>query len=637
MNDDLPVAVIGGGPVGLAAAAHLLARNIPVRLYEAGATVGANVRDWGHVRLFSPWSFNVDKAATAILKRHGWQEPRGDGMPTGGDLYDAYLRPLADTPELAAIIQTNTCVKGISRKGTGKVVTKARDSRPFLILVQNGAMRVDLARAVIDASGTWQNPNPLGASGLSAIGEAEASRFIAYGIPDVFGAERANYVGRRVLVVGGGHSAANALLDLARLAESDRRTELTWAVRGTDLTRVFGGGDADQLAARGKLGCDLKSLSASDRLKVVTGFSAERVKLAGEAITVSSEDLTLGPFDRIIVATGQRPNLDMTRELRLDLDPWLESPKALGPAIDPNLHSCGSVPPHGYKELAHPEPGYFAVGVKSYGRAPTFLMATGYEQVRSVAAYLAGDLKAANEVQLVLPETGVCSVKVKAKSECCGGPAPADVNACCPDDATAKATGAEGCGCSSGEGTEPAKPKGALAVAERTYNVLFLCTGNSARSIMAEAILNKEGGGKFRAWSAGSLPKGQVNPNTLTLLRALGFDVSDFRSKSWQESAEPDAPNFDFIFTVCDNAAGESCPVWPGNPMTAHWGIPDPAEANGTQAEIGQAFADAYRMLKQRIGMFTLLPVSSLDRLTLQARLREIGRSEGATAKADAQ
>ena len=174
-------------------------------------------------------------------------------------------------------------------------------------------------------------------------------------------------------------------------------------------------------------------------------------------------------------------------------------------------------------------------------------------------------------------------------------------------------------------------------MAERTYNVLFLCTGNSARSIMAEAILNKEGGGKFRAWSAGSQPKGQVNPNTLTLLRALGFDVSDFRSKSWQESAEPDAPNFDFIFTVCDNAAGESCPVWPGNPMTAHWGIPDPAEANGTQAEIGQAFADAYRMLKQRIGMFTLLPVSSLDRLTLQARLREIGRSEGATAKADAQ
>jgi arsenate reductase len=174
-------------------------------------------------------------------------------------------------------------------------------------------------------------------------------------------------------------------------------------------------------------------------------------------------------------------------------------------------------------------------------------------------------------------------------------------------------------------------------VADRTYNVLFLCTGNSARSIIAEAILNREGAGRFHAWSAGSQPKGQVNPNTLTLLRGLGFDVSQFRSKSWEEFARPEAPKFDFIFTVCDNAAGEACPVWPGNPMTAHWGIPDPAEASGTQAEIGQAFAEAFRMLKQRIDIFTALPVSSLDRLTLQSRLREIGRGQGATAKAEAQ
>jgi arsenate reductase len=174
-------------------------------------------------------------------------------------------------------------------------------------------------------------------------------------------------------------------------------------------------------------------------------------------------------------------------------------------------------------------------------------------------------------------------------------------------------------------------------VADRTYNVLFLCTGNSARSIIAEAILNKVGGSKFRAWSAGSQPKGEVNPNTLVLLRGLGFDLSGFRSKSWEEFAKADAPKFDFIFTVCDNAAGESCPVWPGNPMTAHWGVPDPAEATGTQAEIGQAFSEAYRMLQRRIDLFTALPVSSLDRLTLQARLREIGRSERATAKAEAQ
>ena len=158
------------------------------------------------------------------------------------------------------------------------------------------------------------------------------------------------------------------------------------------------------------------------------------------------------------------------------------------------------------------------------------------------------------------------------------------------------------------------------------YNVLFLCTGNSARSIMAEAILNKIGASKFRAYSAGSHPKGQVHPEALRLLQSLGFETSGFRSKSWGEFADPAAPRLGFVFTVCDNAAGEACPLWPGQPMTAHWGVPDPAEAKGTAAEIALAFKDAYRMLNQRIGIFTSLPLRSLDHLTLQNKLREIGR-----------
>ena len=161
---------------------------------------------------------------------------------------------------------------------------------------------------------------------------------------------------------------------------------------------------------------------------------------------------------------------------------------------------------------------------------------------------------------------------------------------------------------------------------KKPYNVLFLCTGNSARSIVAEAILNKIGAGKFRAHSAGSQPKGQVNPDTLRLLRSLGYDTSGFRSKSWTEFARPGAPSLDFVFTVCDNAAGETCPIWPGQPMTAHWGIPDPAEAKGSEAEIALAFKDTYRMLHQRIGIFVALPVQSLDRLTLQSKLKDIGR-----------
>ena len=168
---------------------------------------------------------------------------------------------------------------------------------------------------------------------------------------------------------------------------------------------------------------------------------------------------------------------------------------------------------------------------------------------------------------------------------------------------------------------------------ERAFNALFLCTGNSARSIMAEAILNKLGRGKFQAYSAGSQPKGQVNPNTIQLLKGLGYDTSDYRSKSWSEFAKPGAPSLDFVFTVCDNAAGEACPFWPGQPMTAHWGVPDPAEAQGSAAEIALAFKDAYRMLHQRIGIFVALPIRSLDKLSLRTRLTEIGRVTDAVAK----
>jgi thioredoxin reductase len=452
----LPVAVIGGGPVGLAAAAHLITRNVPVKLYESGATVADHVRSWGHVRLFSPWRYNTDEASTAILRHHGWQKPPDDVLPTGDDLYAAYLQPLAQTPEMEAVIETGARVRAVSRHGIDKVVSAGRADRPFALAIDDArGQRFDLARAVIDASGTWANPNPLAANGMEAAGEARHADRIAYGIPDILWKARSLYAGQRVLVIGGGHSAANALLDLAKLADTDARIQLTWAVRGTNLSRVFGGGANDKLSARGKLGSDLKHFVENGRLNLVMGFASEAVAEQGDGLVVEGRTVSgakrLGPVDRIIVATGLRPDLSLTRELRLDLDPWLESSRALGPLIDPNLHSCGTVYPHGHKELAHPEPDFFAVGIKSYGRAPTFLMATGYEQVRSVAAHLAGDDVAANDVRLVLPETGVCSTNLagaesKAKG-CCGGPAPEASDACCADDAQAKAKGEEGCGC----------------------------------------------------------------------------------------------------------------------------------------------------------------------------------------------
>ena len=452
-REDLPVAVIGGGPVGLAAAAHLMARGLPVKVYEAGPAVGASLRDWGHVRVFTPWRYCVDAAATALLRRRGWRLPAAGSFPIGAELVADYLEPLAATPELAAVIETDARVTAISRHGLDKVVSRGREMHPFLLAVASGTgARRDLARAVIDASGTWTTPNPLGASGLPAAGEAEHRDRIAYGIPDILGRDRGIYAGATTLVVGSGHSAGNALLELARLAESDPSTSFLWATRGSDLVRIYGGGDADQLPARGELGADVRALVESGRVTLVTEFATVAIRQRDSRLVVEGETADglrrLGPVDRIIAATGQRPDLSLTRELRLDLDPWLESTRALGPLIDPNLHSCGSVPPHGHRELAHPEPGFFTVGIKSYGRAPTFLLLTGYEQVRSVAAAIAGDVAAADDVRLVLPETGVCSTRSATEAAgCCGSSALSKIDAYRATDALPRDAGKVDGGC----------------------------------------------------------------------------------------------------------------------------------------------------------------------------------------------
>ena len=456
-SENLPVAIIGGGPVGLAAAAHAIARGLPVRLYEAGTTVGANLRDWGHVRVFTPWELNVDAAARVLLERHGWTMPPAGELPTGDDLYARYLKPLAETSELAGIIEVGTRVEAIARRGVDKVVSKGRETKPFQLRTvrHDGTRRTDLARAVIDASGTWTTPNPLGAAGLPAPGERENRERIAYGMPDVLGRDRGTYAGRRTLVIGAGYSAANVLIELARVARDAPQTSMTWVVRGTDLARVYGGGSADQLPARGELGWHLKTLVDRKAVTLVPGFAAAEVHAVGDGLVLEGETAEgprrLDPVDRIVVATGQRPDLGMTRELRLELDPWLESVRALGPLIDPNLHYCGDVPPHGHRELAHPEPGFYTIGGKSYGRAPTFLLLTGYEQARSVVAAIAGDTAAADRVQLVLPETGVCRVDFDAEgmvsTGCCGGPAPEAADACCVADVVAKDVGKAGCGC----------------------------------------------------------------------------------------------------------------------------------------------------------------------------------------------
>lgn len=425
-QQDLPVVIIGAGPVGLAAAAHAVARGLTPVVLEAGPRVGDGVRRWGHVRLFSPWKFAVDSAAATILTRHGWRMPEADRYPTGDELVGRYLEPLAASGELAPHIHLNARVTAVARQNLDRMKDGGRQDTAFVVRVRREGSEEDmLARAVIDASGTIERPGALGASGLPAIGEPSASRFIRYGIPDVLGAERNRYANRRVLVAGSGHSALNALLDLATLAEESPETRVVWVMRRPTVGQLLGGTRQDQLEERGKLGARVRGLLNEGRLELISGFSMDRVTVTPNGVVVSAGDRSLAPVDEVIAATGFRPDWSILSEVRLDLDPAVESPRALAPLIDPNVHSCGTVPPHGAEELKHPDANLFVIGMKSYGRAPTFLLLTGYEQARSVVSAIAGDWESARRVELVLPETGVCSTDREgdALSACCGSAA----------------------------------------------------------------------------------------------------------------------------------------------------------------------------------------------------------------------
>lgn len=438
------VAVIGAGPIGLAAAAHLLERGLEPVIFEAGPTAGAAIEQWRHIRLFSPWRFNLDDAAVRLLEPTGWESPRPTALPYGGELIDHYLTPLAATAQVASRLHTGARVIAVTRAGMDKTHIRDRDTSPFVVRVEHdgGEVRDHTVGAVIDASGTWSTRNPLGTSGLPAIGETTAADRISSPLPDVAGRDRATFAGRRVLVVGAGHSAANTLINLADLAKGEPDTRILWAVRGGSAEKVYGGGDADGLPARGQLGSRLRRLVEAGTIELHTRFGIAALKTLDTHVTVEAVDGRTIDADVIVPCTGFRPDLDILRELRLNLDPAVEAPTELGPLIDPEFHSCGTVPPHGAKLLAHPEKDFYIVGMKSYGRAPTFLLATGYEQVRSVAAALAGDQAAADTVHLELPETGVCSTDAgtscdvpatanreepEAQGGCCVAPEPAFV------------------------------------------------------------------------------------------------------------------------------------------------------------------------------------------------------------------
>ncbi|MDX8037089.1 FAD-dependent oxidoreductase [Lentzea sp. BCCO 10_0856] len=428
--NELPVVVVGAGPAGLSAAANLVERGERVLVLEAGDRAGAAVSQWNHVRLFSQWSELVDPAAERLLTRAGWARPDGGAYPTGGEWVESYLRPLAEV--LGDRVRFGARVVGLARRGRDRIVDSGREDEPLTVHVRTaeGEERIT-ARAVIDASGTWGAPNPLGGDGLSAMGEQAAAEKITYRVPDLAD-ERARYAGKRIAVAGSGHSALTALVVLAELAEQEPGTKIVWLLRRGAVGNAFGGGESDQLPARGALGLRARKAVEAGHVETATGFRTAAVERAADgSLTLESfDDHQVAGIDEVVVLTGFRPDLSWLSEVRLDLDPVLQAPSKLAPLIDPNVHSCGTVYPHGENELRHPEPGVYLVGVKSYGRAPTFLSLTGYEQARSVVAAIAGDHEAAGRVELVLPETGVCGgagvfdapEEQKNEGGCCGSP-----------------------------------------------------------------------------------------------------------------------------------------------------------------------------------------------------------------------
>lgn len=422
LNKQYPVAILGAGPVGLAAAAHLAVGGESFILLEKGADVAENIKSWQHVRLFSPWQYNVDKAAKELLQKHGWEMPQEDQLPTGQEIREHYLQPLANIPEIKPFISFNTTVVGISKKNHDKMKSANRDLAPFVLyLEQDGETKRILASAIIDSTGTWTQPNPILSENVWTKAEKQLANAIFYGIPNVDELKE-RYSGKRVAVVGGGHSAINTILELEKLEE----VEITWILRKKRVEDAYGGEDKDALAARGELGSRIHNLVDEGKVKVYTPFYIQELEQTEAGIIIKGEDTNgekrLPAVDEIISNTGSRPDFSFLNEIRLSIDSAVESVEALAPLIDPNEHSCGTVRPHGELLLRQPEAGFYIVGMKSYGRAPTFLMATGYEQVRSIVAYLTGDIEAARKVELDLPETGVCSLDLGSSStatKCC--------------------------------------------------------------------------------------------------------------------------------------------------------------------------------------------------------------------------
>ena len=435
-GEPLPVAILGAGPIGLTAALHLMARGERAVIFEAGERPGAAIRKWGHVRMFPPWSQLMDPLARDALEATGWSPPDPDGVPTGQEFLESYLEPLAELPAVQAALRLGHEVTGVGREVADKVRGDPRAASAFELVVERrrgsagGSLKAlglsihRRAKAVLDASGAFHQPNPLGSNGLPAEGEEDAGEQVFYGIPNPTSEDHLRYAGKRVAVVGNGDTALNALLALDAVAREEPATRLTWVVRGEPIAAPEEAHAGHALPERWRLRQRAWDIVNGGRAELVRRFRVRALRWVGSTVLLQDGDREIGPFERVVAATGSRPDLGMLRELRLTLDPRLECPSRLAPLIDPDIHTCETVRAHGYEELRHPEPGFFVVGMKSYGRSPGFLLSTGYRQIQSVVSALVGDMAGAQVEPASNHTAGACSASTAQSASdggtCCG-------------------------------------------------------------------------------------------------------------------------------------------------------------------------------------------------------------------------
>ncbi len=389
------VAIIGAGPIGLAAAAHLHRQGIPFSIFESGARPGSAISKWGHVRMFSPWRHNMDETCVEMLRQsRAWNAPDQEHIPTGDELVRDYLEPLASLPSIRPHLKLGATVLAVTRNEADRSWQNDRDKIPFQITFEETVLgrteqRRMLATAVLDASGLMHSPRPVGSNGLPIDGEEPDNPRVLYHCPN---RDEIHQMGRRILVIGSGHTAMQCLVALGhKQSTADYEREIHWAVRGDSPEPYLRVQGKDRFPGRLALHEKTRQLLDRENFDVLCSARFARMASMGTEVEMTWLGGESRVYDQVVVAAGYKPQYSMTSELQLEFHPVFECPAGMSAVVEAAQHACSEVPSHGEVELRHPEKDFYIVGMRSFGRASSFFLVAGYEQVRTIAARLAGN------------------------------------------------------------------------------------------------------------------------------------------------------------------------------------------------------------------------------------------------------